>query len=70
MIPCWHDVLRKGADVLSPAGSLHIVDFEDQAELPRAFKALLEAWLARFRVPAHFSEATRSLRNSPTAVIR
>ena len=50
MIPPWEDVLRGGADVLAPGGSLHVVDFGDQAGLPRVFKASLEAWLARFHV--------------------
>jgi S-adenosylmethionine-diacylgycerolhomoserine-N-methlytransferase len=50
MIPPWHDVLRHGANILSPGGSLHIVDFGDQAGLPRAFKRILDRWLALFHV--------------------
>lgn len=50
MIPPWRDVLRHGATMIAPGGALHIVDFGDQADLPAAFKPLLEAWLARFQV--------------------
>jgi S-adenosylmethionine-diacylgycerolhomoserine-N-methlytransferase len=50
MIPPWRDVLRRSSAVLAPGGALHVVDFGDQARLPKAFKACLEAWLARFHV--------------------
>jgi S-adenosylmethionine-diacylgycerolhomoserine-N-methlytransferase len=35
---------------LSPGGSLHIVDFGDQAGLPTPFRAVLLRWLALFHV--------------------
>lgn len=50
MIPPWRDVLRHAHEVIAPGGSLHIVDFGDQARLPKAFKRLLVAWLSRFHV--------------------
>ena len=50
MIPPWRDVLRHAGTVVAPGGSLHVVDFGDQARLPAAFKRLLDGWLARFHV--------------------
>ncbi len=50
MIPPWREVLARAATQLSPAGSLQIVDFGQAEGLPRAFKAGLYAWLARFSV--------------------
>lgn len=50
MMPPWQDVLRHAATMIAPGGTLMVVDFGDQAGLPRAFKRLLGAWLARFHV--------------------
>lgn len=50
MIPDWRAVIERSAAALGPGGSLHIVDFGQQARLPRAFRAGLHAWLARFDV--------------------
>lgn len=50
MIPPWQAVLRRASQMVAPGGALLIVDFGDQAGLPRAFKRLLYAWLARFHV--------------------
>lgn len=50
MIPPWREVLHHAGTLVAPGGSVHIVDFGDQAGLPRIFKTLLEAWLARFHV--------------------
>jgi S-adenosylmethionine-diacylgycerolhomoserine-N-methlytransferase len=50
MIPAWKDVLSAGADLLSPTGSLYVVDFSDQSGLPVWFRRALRAWLARFSV--------------------
>ena len=44
--------LRFGA--LAPGGQLHIVDFGSQRGLPRWFRRLLYAWLARFEVTPRF----------------
>jgi S-adenosylmethionine-diacylgycerolhomoserine-N-methlytransferase len=50
MIPPWREALARALDVLSPGGSLHLVDFGDCAGLPRPFKAGLLRWLAAFDV--------------------
>ena len=50
MIPPWRDALAQALDVLSPGGSLHLVDFGDGAGLPGPFKAGLMRWLAAFDV--------------------
>lgn len=50
MIPPWQAVLRQSTEVVARGGSLHVVDFGDQAGLPRAFKAVLARWLSWFHV--------------------
>lgn len=50
MIPDWQGCIRQAVDVLSPGGSLHIVDFGSQERLPGWFKVALRAWLAKFHV--------------------
>ena len=50
MIPPWERVLTEAAGHLSPGGRLHVVDFGDQAGLPRPARALLNRWLAAFSV--------------------
>ncbi len=50
MIPPWRDVLRHASSVVAPNGSLHVVDFGDQARLPKTFKRFLLAWLSHFHV--------------------
>lgn len=50
MIPPWRAALAQALRVVAPGGSLQIVDFGDQARLPRAFRALLNRWLALFDV--------------------
>ncbi|MFM9938714.1 MAG: class I SAM-dependent methyltransferase [Hyphomicrobiaceae bacterium] len=50
MIPPWRDVLARSATQLAPSGSLHVVDFGQSQGLPRAFKSVLYAWLAKFSV--------------------
>ena len=50
MIPGWHDAIREAATKLAPGGRLDIVDFGQQEGLPKAFRALLFAWLAKFDV--------------------
>lgn len=46
----WRAALEQGLRQLKPGGTLHIVDFGDQAGLPVWFKIMLGAWLARFHV--------------------
>ncbi len=50
MIPHWQAALARACDCLAEGGSLHIVDFGDQAGLPAAFRSILERWLALFSV--------------------
>jgi S-adenosylmethionine-diacylgycerolhomoserine-N-methlytransferase len=50
MIPPWQSVVAEALRRLAPGGSLHIVDFGDQAGLPNAFKAVLRRWLVLFHV--------------------
>lgn len=50
MIPPWQPVVTEALRRLNAGGSLHVVDFGDQAGLPGAFKSLLSRWLALFHV--------------------
>lgn len=50
MIPDWRAALVTAAQHLTDRGQLHVVDFGDQAGLPRWFRSGLRAWLARFHV--------------------
>ena len=50
MIPHWTSVLDHAADLLTPRGELHIVDFGRQEDLPRWFRRVLRSWLALFEV--------------------
>ncbi len=50
MIPPWRAVLDHAGPLLAPAGAIHVIDFGDQAGLPRIFKRALLAWLAKFHV--------------------
>jgi S-adenosylmethionine-diacylgycerolhomoserine-N-methlytransferase len=63
MIPRWRETLGRALDILSPVGSLHLVDFGDCAGLPGPFKAGLRRWLAAFDVRPRddLSDALESL---------
>jgi S-adenosylmethionine-diacylgycerolhomoserine-N-methlytransferase len=50
MIPEWRRVLDRAARLLAPGGSLHVVDFGQQAGLPARFRRTLQAWLGLFHV--------------------
>jgi S-adenosylmethionine-diacylgycerolhomoserine-N-methlytransferase len=50
MIPPWRQALVHAASLIAPHGSLHLVDFGDQAGLPSWFRVLLLHWLAWFHV--------------------
>lgn len=52
MIPNWTGAIAHAANLIEPGGSLKIVDFGDMAGLPRPFRAILNAWLAKFHVTA------------------
>jgi S-adenosylmethionine-diacylgycerolhomoserine-N-methlytransferase len=50
MMDDWQAALEHGFKQLRSGGSVHIVDFGDQAGLPAWFKRLLGAWLDKFHV--------------------
>jgi S-adenosylmethionine-diacylgycerolhomoserine-N-methlytransferase len=50
MIPPWREALERALDVLTPGGSLHLVDFGPDAGLPGPFRTGLRRWLAAFDV--------------------
>src|SRR6202021_3013238 len=50
MIPEGEEALARACYCLTPGGSLHIVDFGDQAGLPAPFRRALARWLALFSV--------------------
>lgn len=50
MMPAWKEALARACACLAPGGSLHIVDFGDQAGLPAPFRLALARWLALFSV--------------------
>jgi S-adenosylmethionine-diacylgycerolhomoserine-N-methlytransferase len=52
MIAPWRQVLAHSASLLGPRGSLCLVDFGDQAEMPAWFRVLLFRWLGWFHVSA------------------
>jgi S-adenosylmethionine-diacylgycerolhomoserine-N-methlytransferase len=58
MIPPWQQALAHGAALVTPGGRLSLVDFAQQDDLPRWFRTLLFAWLAKFHVhpPADLAE--------------
>ena len=59
MIPDWRAVLEQAVAALAPGGRLHLVDFGQQRGVPRWFRTMLYAWLARFSVhPDAALEAT------------
>lgn len=50
MIPPWREALYAALRSLRPDGTLHLVDFWDQRDLPQAFRHLLTWWLRIFHV--------------------
>ncbi|MBK9165127.1 MAG: class I SAM-dependent methyltransferase [Acidobacteria bacterium] len=50
MIPPWRESLENAMKNLTPNGSLFIVDFYDQRDLPGFFARLLKWWLSKFHV--------------------
>lgn len=69
MIPDWQSAIREAVNHLSTYGSLHIVDFGQQEEMPEWFRGALFAWLARFHVEprALLIEAAREAANDAGA---
>ena len=50
MIPPWRETAAHAMALTKPHGSLHVVDFGGQAQLPGWFRSGLRAWLAKFSV--------------------
>ncbi|MCP5364545.1 MAG: methyltransferase domain-containing protein [Hyphomicrobiales bacterium] len=50
MIPDWRRAVEQAFRLVGKEGRVLVVDFGDQAELPRWFRGLLFAWLERFSV--------------------
>lgn len=50
MIPPWREVLEHVMSLVSPGGSIHIVDFGQQEGLPNWFRKFLYVWLKQFSV--------------------
>lgn len=50
MIPRWERAIDRAIDALRPGGTLAVVDFSEQRELPPWFRTLLRRWLALFEV--------------------
>ena len=50
MIPTWRESVENALGNLKSGGTLYIVDFYDQKDLPRSFQKLLQGWLRKFHV--------------------
>jgi S-adenosylmethionine-diacylgycerolhomoserine-N-methlytransferase len=50
MIPPWKESLKNALANLKSGGTLYIVDFYDQKDLPAPFRKFLKWWLAKFHV--------------------
>ena len=72
MIPPWQAVVEEALRRLDRGGSVHIVDFGDQAGLPSGFKALLLRWLGLLHVTPreNLPETVRGLAQAAGAECR
>lgn len=50
MMPDWESALAHAMTLVAPGGSVHVVDFGDQARHPAWARRALRGWLARFEV--------------------
>ena|SRR5687768_6572624 len=50
MIPPWRECLDNALENLKPGGTMYLVDFHDQKDLPAAFRKFLKWWLKKFHV--------------------
>jgi len=50
MIPAWRGSIENALRNLKPGGTLYIVDFYDQGDVPKLFQKLLKGWLRQFHV--------------------
>lgn len=71
MIPAWQQALAQAADILTPGGSIHVVDFGTGVQLPEHFNALLRGWLLQFHVTPRDDLATvmRNIADSANAAL-
>jgi S-adenosylmethionine-diacylgycerolhomoserine-N-methlytransferase len=69
MIPSWRAAIDRAIATLRPGGSLAIVDFWDQGELPRWFRRVLRSWLALFGVHPR-TELLDKLHDNRLAAVR
>lgn len=67
MIPVWQDAIMHAAQTLAPGGELHIVDFGQQAGLPKWFRSALHSWLAKFHVEPR-AELEAALRGAASTI--
>ncbi|WP_425098572.1 class I SAM-dependent methyltransferase [Tropicibacter sp. S64] len=70
MIPDWQGALDEAFSHLAPGGTVHIVDFGDQAGLPRWFRRGLLAWLAKFHVTPRWTLPAEMARHVSGAEVR
>lgn len=63
MIPPWREAVDCAFRAVRPGGSLHVVDFGEQSQLPSVFRTSLRAWLRKFSVypRAELEDALRQL---------
>ncbi|MBI1212831.1 MAG: methyltransferase domain-containing protein [Alphaproteobacteria bacterium] len=72
MMDDWREALEYGLTQLRPGGTIHVVDFGDQAGLPGWFKRALKSWLDQFHVRfrpeirAYFEEQDKAGRGRMT----
>lgn len=66
MIPPWRQAIPAAMAAVAPGGSLHVVDFGQQAGLPAWFRSGLRAWLAKFSVEPR-AELEAALREAARA---
>ena len=50
IIPPWKESIENALENLKAGKILYIVDFYDQADLPRWFQKILKGWLKQFHV--------------------
>jgi len=50
MIPPWRESIENALKNLKSDGTLYIVDFYDQRDLPKFFQKMLKSWLRKFHV--------------------
>lgn len=65
MIPAWERTVPAALAALSAGGSLHVVDFGRQEDLPGWFRAPLRGWLRKFHVEPR--ESLREVLESESA---